>query len=76
MRFGSGALLISAARGAVLTVCRERIGPGSDPVTVAELIVAELGIVIRSAAVCEDESLGGGVSKNLSSSSDESRSGV
>jgi hypothetical protein len=77
MRFGPGSLLISAARGAVLAVCRERLGPGFDPVAVAELIVVELGVA-RSVAVCEDESIGGvalGVSRPLSLS-DESHSGV
>ena len=81
MRFCSGLLLISAARGAVLAVClgRVRPGPGSDPVAVAELIVVELGVVARSVAEGEDESIGGvvlGVSRPLSLSDDESHSGV
>ena len=70
---------MSAARGAVLTVCRGRVRPGSDPVAVAELIVVELGVVARSVAEGEDESLGGvalGVGRNLSLSDDESQSGV
>src|SRR2546423_7216789 len=69
MRFGSVSLLMSAARGAVLTVCRGRVRPGSDPVAVAELIVVELGVVARSVAEGEDESIGGGgpgVGGNLS----------
>src|SRR2546423_7991561 len=68
MRFGSVSLLMSAARGAVLTVCRGRVRPGSDPVAVAELIVVELGVVARSVAEGEDESIGGGapgVGRNL-----------
>ena len=75
MRFWSGLLLISAARGAVLAVRRERV---SDPVAVAELIVVELGVVARSVAEDEDESIDGvasGVGRNLSLS-DESHSGV
>jgi hypothetical protein len=79
MRFWSGSLLISVALGAVLTVCRDRVGPGLDPVAVAELIVVELGAVERSVAVGEDESIGGvalGVGKHLLSSDDESHSGV
>jgi len=66
--------LISAARGAVLAVWRERV----DPVAVAELMVVELGVVARSVAEGEVESIGGvalGVGRNLSLS-DESHSGV
>ena len=79
MRFWSGLLLISAARGAVLAVRRGRMSdPGSDHVAVAELIVVELGVVARSVAEGEDKSIGGvalGVGRNLSLS-DESHSGV
>lgn len=67
--------LISVARGAVLAVCRGRV---SDPVAVAELIVVELGVVERSVAEGEDESIGGvglGVGRNWPLF-DESHSGV